>query len=263
MTDSKKTIDIYRQKVLSRGPIPRHIAIIMDGNGRWAKERGLHRVAGHNEGINSVREVVRECGRLGVEVLTLYTFSVENWSRPKSEVSALMHLLLKTIRNEVNELHKNNVRLTLMGDLGNLPKSTRTGLLDGVEKTKNNSGLNLNLALSYGSRQEIIEAVKAISRDVVNQKVDINAINDELFSQYLYTANKPDPDLLIRTSGEMRISNFLLWQLAYTEIYVTPIYWPAFRTPELLEAVESYQNRERRFGRTSDQINRKSGTNSQ
>lgn len=235
----------------------------MDGNGRWAKERGLPRVAGHNEGINSVREIVRECGRLGVEVLTLYTFSVENWSRPKSEVSALMSLLLKTIRNEVDELHKNNVRLTLMGYLDNLPVSTRKGLLEGVEKTKNNTGLNLNLALSYGSRQEIIDAVKRISKDVSAGKLNIESINDELFSDYLYTAGKPDPDLLIRTSGEMRISNFLLWQLAYTEIYVTPIYWPAFRIPELLEAVESYQNRERRFGRTSDQLNYNTGTNSQ
>lgn len=263
MTKSDETINVLRQHILSRGHIPRHIAIIMDGNGRWAKERGLPRVAGHNEGINSVREVVRECGRLGVEVLTLYTFSVENWSRPKSEVSALMSLLLKTIRNEVDELHKNNVRLTLMGYLDNLPRGTRKGLLEGVEKTKYNSGLNLNLALSYGSRQEIIDAVKAISKDVLNGKFTIESIDDEMFSNYLYTVGKPDPDLLIRTSGEMRISNFLLWQLAYTEIFVTPIYWPAFRIAELLEAVESYQNRERRFGRTSAQINRKTGTNSQ
>lgn len=263
MSDSDLKIDQLREKILSRGRIPRHIAIIMDGNGRWAKERGLPRVAGHNEGINSVREVVRECGRIGIEVLTLYTFSVENWSRPKSEVSALMNLLLRTIQNEVNELHKNNVRLTLMGYLDNLPASTRRGLLKGVKKTQNNTGLNLNLAISYGSRQEIIDAVRAIARDVLGQKITIESINDELFSNYLYTAGKPDPDLLIRTSGEMRISNFLLWQLAYTEIYVTPVYWPAFRETELLKAVESYQNRERRFGRTSDQLNKKAGTHSQ
>lgn len=263
MEPSDNKIDMLREEVLAGGQIPRHIAIIMDGNGRWAKERGLPRVAGHNEGINSVREVVRECGRIKVEVLTLYTFSVENWSRPKSEVSALMNLLLRTIQNEIDELHKNNVRLTLMGYLDNLPASTRRGLLKGVHKTQNNTGLNLNLAISYGSRQEIIDAVRAISRDVRDQKISVESINEELFSNYLYTAGKPDPDLLIRTSGELRISNFLLWQLAYTEIYVTSVYWPAFRQAELLEAVRSYQNRERRFGRTSDQLNRKKGKNSQ
>ncbi len=261
MESSDNKIDLLREEVLAGGQIPRHIAIIMDGNGRWAKERGLPRVAGHNEGINSVREVVRECGRIKVEVLTLYTFSVENWSRPKSEVSALMSLLLRTIQNEVDELHKNNVRLTLMGYLDSLPASTRRGLLKGVQKTQNNTGLNLNLAISYGSRQEIIDAVRAISRDVLDQKISIESINEELFSNYLYTAGIPDPDLLIRTSGELRISNFLLWQLAYTEIYVTSVYWPAFRQAELLKAVRSYQSRERRFGRISDQLNRKTGTN--
>ncbi len=254
MENKENSINILREKIQSAGHLPRHIAIIMDGNGRWAKERGLPRVAGHNEGINSVREITRECGKIGIEVLTLYTFSVENWSRPKSEVSALMHLLLKPIRYEVDEFHKINVRLTLMGYLDNLPKGTRKGLLDGVEKTKNNTGLNLNLALSYGSRQEIIDAVKSIALDFKDGKIDINSINDELISSYLYTAGKPDPDLLIRTSGELRISNFLLWQLAYTELYVTPTYWPAFRIKELLLAIESYQKRERRFGRTSDQI---------
>ena len=251
------TIDDLRKKILSKGIMPRHIAIIMDGNGRWARERGLPRVAGHNEGINSVREVTRECGELGIEVLTLYTFSAENWSRPKSEVSALMSLLLRTIRSEIDELHKNNVRFTMIGHLGDLPRAPLKGLMEGVEKTKHNTGLNLNLALSYGSRQEMIDAVQAIAKDVRDGQIDINEINDELFSDYLYTAGKPDPDLLIRTSGELRVSNFLLWQLAYTEIYVTPIYWPAFRAKELLDAIESYQKRERRFGRTSDQLNRK------
>lgn len=251
------TIDDLRKKFLSKGIMPRHIAIIMDGNGRWAKERGLPRVAGHNEGINSVREVTRECGELGIEVLTLYTFSVENWSRPKSEVSALMNLLLRTIRSEIDELHKNNVRFTMIGHIDDLPREPLKGLMEGVEKTKHNTGLNLNLALSYGSRQEMIDAVQAIAKDVRDGQIDINEINDELFSDYLYTAGKPDPDLLIRTSGELRVSNFLLWQLAYTEIYVTPIYWPAFRAKELLDAIESYQKRERRFGRTSDQLNRK------
>ena len=254
MNNNQTSLDKLREQIKSAGRLPRHIAIIMDGNGRWAKQRGLPRVAGHNEGINSVREITRECGKLGIEVLTLYTFSVENWSRPKSEVSALMHLLLKTIRNEVDELHKNNVRLTLMGCLDSLPTGTRKGLLEGVEKTKDNTGLNLNLALSYGSRQEIIEAVKAIARNVKENKIGIDSIDEKMISDNLYTVGKPDPDLLIRTSGELRISNFLLWQLAYTELYVTPIYWPAFRTKELLLAIESYQKRERRFGLTSDQL---------
>jgi len=254
MVNKDLSLDEYRQKLIKSGPIPRHIAIIMDGNGRWARERGLPRVAGHNEGINSVREVTRECGNLGVEVLTLYTFSKENWSRPKNEVSALMNLLLKTIRNEIDELDKNNVRLTMIGRIQDLPSRPLKGLLEGVVKTQNNSGLNLNLALSYGSRQEIIEAVMKIVEDTRAGKINYDDITENLFSNYLYTVGKPDPDLLIRTSGELRLSNFLLWQLAYTEIFVTPMYWPAFRSRELLEAIESYQKRERRFGRTSDQL---------
>ena len=254
MVNKDLSLDEYRQKVIKSGPIPRHIAIIMDGNGRWAKQRGLPRVAGHNEGINSVREVTRECGNLGVEVLTLYTFSKENWSRPKNEVSALMNLLLKTIRNEIDELHKNNVRLTMIGRIQDLPTRPLKGLLEGVARTQNNSGLNLNLALSYSSRQEIVEAVMRIVADTQAGKIKYDDITENLFSNYLYTVGKPDPDLLIRTSGELRLSNFLLWQLAYTEIFVTPVYWPAFRSRELLEAIESYQKRERRFGRTSDQL---------
>jgi undecaprenyl diphosphate synthase len=254
MVNKDLSLDEYRQKLIKSGPIPRHIAIIMDGNGRWAKERGLPRVAGHNEGINSVREVTRECGRLGVEVLTLYTFSKENWSRPKTEVSALMNLLLKTIRNEINELDQNNVRLTMIGRIQDLPTRPLQGLLEGVERTRNNNGLNLNLALSYGSRQEIVEAITKIIEDVQTGKISSRDITENMFSDYLYTVGKPDPDLLIRTSGELRLSNFLLWQMAYTEIFVTPVYWPAFRSRELLEAIESYQKRERRFGRTSDQL---------
>lgn len=257
MTPKNNDIDTFRKRVLSRGILPRHIAIIMDGNGRWAKDRGLPRIAGHNEGINSVREVTRECGQLGIEVLTLYTFSIENWSRPKNEVSALMNLLLKTIRKEIDELHKNNVRLSMIGHTEDLPVGPRKGLMEGVKKTKNNSGLNLNLALSYGGRTEILDAIKAISRNIQSGKIGIEDIDESLVSDYLYTKGKPDPDLLIRTSGELRISNFLLWQMAYTEIYVTPIYWPEFRRKELLKAVESYQKRERRFGRISEQINGK------
>jgi undecaprenyl diphosphate synthase len=254
MSKEDQEIIKLREEVMSQEVLPRHIAIIMDGNGRWAKQRGLPRVAGHNEGINSVREVTRECGNLGIKVLTLYTFSVENWSRPKSEVSALMTLLLHTIRNEIDELHKNNVRLTLIGHLTDLPDDPLKGLMEGVEKTSQNTGLNLNLALSYGGRVEILDATRAIAKDVLEGRIGLDDIDEKLFSDYLYTRGMPDPDLLIRTSGELRISNFLLWQMAYTEIYVTETFWPDFRNKELLLAIREYQKRERRFGKTSEQI---------
>lgn len=250
-------IEQIREQILKKGHLPRHIAIIMDGNGRWAKQKGLPRFAGHNEGINSIREVTRECGNLGIKVLTLYTFSAENWSRPKSEVSALMKLLLNTIQNEIDDLDKNHVKLTLIGRLRDLPKAPYQKLMDGVERTKNNTGLNLNLALSYGSRIEILDAVKTIAQKILSGDLKVSDINEKVFSDYLYTRGKPDPDLLIRTSGEFRISNFLLWQLAYTEIYVTPVYWPAFRKMELFEAIADYQRRERRFGMTSEQVTTK------
>ncbi|HRS90782.1 MAG TPA: isoprenyl transferase [Candidatus Marinimicrobia bacterium] len=254
MSKEDQEIIKLREEVMSQEVLPRHIAIIMDGNGRWAKQRGLPRVAGHNEGINSVREVTRECGSLGIKVLTLYTFSVENWSRPKSEVSALMTLLLHTIRNEIDELHKNNVRLTLIGHLTDLPDDPLKGLMEGVEKTSQNTGLNLNLALSYGGRVEILDATRAIAKDVLEGRISLDDIDEKLFSDYLYTRGMPDPDLLIRTSGELRLSNFLLWQMAYTEIYVTETLWPDFRYKELLLAIREYQKRERRFGKTSEQI---------
>ncbi len=254
MSKEDQEISKLREEVMTQGVLPRHIAIIMDGNGRWAKQRGLPRVAGHNEGINSVREVTRECGKLGIKVLTLYTFSVENWSRPKSEVSALMTLLLRTIRNEIDELHKNNVRLTLIGHLTDLPDDPLKSLMEGVAKTSQNTGLNLNLALSYGGRVEILDAARAIAKDVLEGRIGLDDINEKLFSDYLYTRGMPDPDLLIRTSGELRISNFLLWQMAYTEIYVTETLWPDFRNKELLLAIREYQKRERRFGKTSEQI---------
>jgi len=260
MSKTDQEIINLREQVLAQGELPRHIAIIMDGNGRWAKKRGLPRVAGHNEGINSVREITRECGKIGIKVLTLYTFSIENWSRPESEVTYLMTLLLRTIRNEVQELHKNNVRLTLMGHLADLPDDPLKGLLDGVEKTNRNTGLNLNLALSYGGRAEILDATRAIARDVREGKFEPKNIDEHLFSSYLYTRDMPDPDLLIRTSGELRISNFLLWQMAYTELYVTDTLWPDFRNKELLLAIRDYQKRERRFGKTSEQISKPSGT---
>ncbi len=237
------------------GHIPEHIAIIMDGNGRWAKERSLPRLAGHKEGVNSVREITRVCGEIGVKHLTLYTFSTENWRRPKAEVSALMTLLLKTISTEVRELHKNNVRFTAIGDLKKLPKSTQKGIFDGIEITKNNTGLNLCLALNYGSRQEMVSAVQAIAKKVKKGDLKLDEINETIFSNTLSTSDMPNPDLLIRTSGEYRLSNFLLWQCAYSEILMTKTFWPAFREDALIEAILEYQSRERRFGKVSEQVN--------
>ena len=228
--------------------VPQHIAIIMDGNGRWAKQRGLPRISGHREGINSVREIVRACGDLGVKILTLYTFSSENWRRPRREVSALMRLLLITINREVADLNRNNVRLMVIGRIEDLPERPRQGILRGIEQLKSNTGLLLNLALSYGGRQEILDAVNRIGQEKKT------GVTEEQFSKYLYTAQIPDPELLIRTSGELRLSNFLLWQLAYTEIYVTDVLWPDFRRPQLLEAMAAYESRERRFGRVSEQL---------
>ena len=236
------------------GHVPEHIAIIMDGNGRWAKARALPRIAGHKEGINSVREITRVCGEIGVKHLTLYTFSTENWKRPSSEVSALMHLLLKTIKEEIKELHKKGVRFTIIGDLDTIPVKTAKGLKEGIEITKDNTGLNLNLALNYGSRQEIVEAMKSIAYQVQAGKVKPNNIDVELLSNFLLTNNMPDPELLIRTSGEHRLSNFLLWQIAYTEIFMTDLYWPEFREEQLLNAILDFQSRERRFGNIKEMI---------
>jgi len=242
-----------RNNVLS-GHIPDHIAIIMDGNGRWARERSLPRIAGHREGINSVREITQLCGEIGVKHLTLYTFSTENWQRPKAEVSALMTLLLKTINKEVKELHKNNVKFTVIGDLAMLPRSTRKGLQDGIELTQGNGGLNLCLALNYGSRQEMIDAIQSLASKVQSGEMEPEEINEAIFSNALYTKGIPDPDLLIRTSGECRLSNFLLWQSAYTEIFITDTYWPEFREEQLMDAITVYQLRERRFGKVSEQV---------
>ena len=240
-------------KVL-RGHVPEHIAIIMDGNGRWAKARALPRIAGHKEGINSVREITRVCGEVGVRHLTLYTFSTENWKRPSSEVSALMHLLLKTIKEEIKELHKKGVRFTIIGDLDTIPVKTAEGLRDGIEITKANTGLNLNLALNYGSRQEIVEAMKSIAYQVKAGEVKPKNIDLELLSNSLLTNSMPDPELLIRTSGEHRLSNFLLWQIAYTEIFMTDLFWPEFREEQLLNAILDFQSRERRFGNIKEII---------
>ena len=241
-----------REAILERGSIPSHVAIIMDGNGRWAQQRGYPRVAGHREGVNSVREVVQACGELGIEVLTLYTFSKENWKRPKDEVTALMRLLLMTIKKEVYQLNKNNVRLNVIGDLDDLPYLTRKSMLESIEMLRHNTGLVLNLALSYSSRREILTAVSAISQDIALKKLKPEQINEQIFSNYLYTAGIPDPDLLIRTSGELRVSNFLLWQIAYAEIYVSDVYWPDFRKEKFFEAIQAYQQRDRRFGRVKN-----------
>ena len=241
-------MDLLRKQIIENGNIPNHIAIIMDGNGRWAKEKILPRFAGHREGINSVREITRVCGEIDVKHLTLYTFSFENWSRPKTEVSALMTLLLKTMNKEVHELHKKNVRLTSIGALEDLPKDSRQGILDGIEKTKNNTGLNLVLALSYGGRQEILKAIKQLCVDLEHGDIKAADIDTELFRNYLYTADTPDPELLIRTSGENRISNFLLWQSAYTELVFLNVLWPDFKKKHFVDALVQFSQRKRRYG---------------
>ena len=230
---------------------PEHIAIIMDGNGRWAKKSSLPRIAGHKEGIGSVRAITKKCDEIGIKYLSLYTFSSENWKRPRSEVKALMRLLLTTIRREIKDLNKNNVRLMTIGDLNDLPDDARRGMEEGIELTKHNSGLNLILALSYGSRNEILRMVKNITAKVMNGEINPNKINESDITRELDTSNIPDPDLLIRTGGEFRLSNFLLWQIAYSEIYVTDKYWPEFRENELSKALDDYHDRDRRYGKVS------------
>ncbi|HIA85278.1 MAG TPA: isoprenyl transferase [Candidatus Marinimicrobia bacterium] len=243
-----------REKIVEQGNLPAHIAIIMDGNGRWAKANNLPRVAGHVEGINSVREIVQVCGEIGVSYLTLYTFSNENWKRPQKEVSAIMKLLLSTIKKEVGNLNKNNVRLSTIGNINNLPDNSRQGILEGIEVTKNNTGLNLILALNYSSRQELLMAVQRIADKILSGEMNSNQISEAIFSRELYTVDIPDPDLLIRTGGESRISNFLLWQLAYTEFFLTDIHWPDFREEDLLNSIIDYQGRQRRFGQIEEQV---------
>lgn len=234
--------------------MPRHVAIIMDGNGRWAKKRGLPRIEGHKAGIESVRAVVEAAGALGINALTLYTFSSENWARPKSEVSALMKLLVETIKKETDELHRKNVRLMVIGDFESLPFVPRRGVRQTIDKLKNNKGLIVNLALSYSARSEILNAVHKIVSRVKQGSLTVDDIDEQYMSQMMDTQPIGDPDLLIRTSGEMRISNFLLWQLAYTELYFVETLWPDFRHNEFFEAIEIYQSRERRFGKVSEQL---------
>ena len=238
------------EALIARGNIPRHVAIIMDGNGRWAKARGVPRVMGHRAAREAVREAVRGCTALGVEVLTLYTFSVENWQRPAREVSALMTILRQTLRAEARELHANNVRLQVIGRIDDLPSVVRETIAETQAMLADNTGLQLNLALSYSGRAEIVDAVRTLMKDVREMKLDPAKVDEEFLGSYLYTAGLPDPDLLIRTSGEMRLSNFMLWQLAYTELWITDILWPDFRRAHLYEAIADFQGRERRFGRS-------------
>ena len=231
-----------------------HIAIIMDGNGRWAKQRGLERVFGHKEGANAVRRVVEETGKLQIPYLTLYTFSTENWNRPEAEVTALMSLLVSAIRNETTNLIQNNVRLNAIGNLDDLPEACRKELLDAIAQTSHCTGLTLTLALSYSGRSELTRATREIARKVSEGTLAPEAVTDETISNSLYTSNMPDPDILIRTGGEQRISNFLLWQLAYTELFFLPVMWPDFTGEHLREVIDRFLSRERRFGKTSEQV---------
>lgn len=235
--------------------LPKHIAIIMDGNGRWAKQQGFKRVFGHENGTKSVRTVVEACAELGVEFLTLYAFSTENWNRPRLEVETLMKLLVSSLKKEITTLQDNNIKLNAIGSLSALPKKVQHELLEVIEKTKNNSRMTLTLALSYGSREELLNTVKIISDKVKNNIISLETIDESVINKHLYTHDLPDVDLLIRSSGEQRISNFLLWQIAYAELYFTPTLWPDFREEHLYQAIIAYQQRERRFGKTSEQLN--------
>ncbi len=239
---------------INKDNLPKHLAIIMDGNGRWAKKQGLMRTFGHETGTKSVKVIVETCAKLGIENLTLYAFSSENWNRPKLEISTLMKILINSLKNELETLQKNNIKLNSIGNLEKLPKSAQKELLEVINKTKDNTRMTLTLALSYGSREELIQAIKIISSKVKNNIISTDAIDESIINQHLYTQNLPDVDLLIRTSGEHRISNFLLWQIAYAELYFTDVLWPDFTEQNLYEAIISYQKRERRFGKTSEQI---------
>jgi len=239
---------------IDKNNLPKHLAIIMDGNGRWAKKQGMLRVFGHEKGTKSVKQTVENCAKLGIDFLTLYAFSTENWNRPKIEVDTLMKLLVSALKKELKTLQNNNIKLNAIGNLDSLPSGVRKELVEVIEKTQENSRMTLTLALSYGARDEIINAVKIISEKVKNNIISVDAIEESIINQHLYTQNMPDVDLVIRTSGEHRISNFLLWQIAYAEFYFTDVLWPDFNEEELHKALLSYQKRERRFGKTSEQI---------
>lgn len=236
--------------------LPKHVAIIMDGNGRWAKQQGLLRIVGHENGTKSVRTTVEACAEIGIQNLTLYAFSTENWSRPKQEVNTLMKLLVKSLKKEIKTLQNNNIKLNAIGKLNELPEKAYKELMEVIDKTKHNTHMNLTLALSYGSREELISAIKKISAKVKNNIISEDSIDESVINKHLYTQNLPDVDLLIRTSGEQRISNFLLWQIAYAELYFTEVLWPDFTENDLYKALTCYENRERRFGKTSDQLSK-------
>ena len=240
---------------LKKSALPKHLAIIMDGNGRWAKQRGKLRVFGHENGVKSVRETVENCAKMGIEYLTLYAFSTENWNRPKLEVDTLMRLLVASLKKELKTLNKNNIKLNAIGNITSLPKKAHNELLEVIGKTGKNTGMTLTLALSYGAREELKTAIQQISTKVKNNIISPENIDETIINNHLYTHNLPDVDLLIRTSGEHRISNFLLWQIAYAELYFIDVFWPDFSEQHLVEAIINYQNRERRFGKTSEQLN--------
>ncbi|PKH50496.1 di-trans,poly-cis-decaprenylcistransferase [Tenacibaculum sp. Bg11-29] len=246
MEDKLQSIDLQK--------VPNHIAIIMDGNGRWAKGKGMQRIFGHRNALTAIRETADTASEIGVKFITLYAFSTENWNRPKLEVDALMSLLVSTLKKELPDFQRKNVKINAIGNISSLPKNAQKVLASVIEQTKNNTKITLTFALSYGSREEIVNAFKNISKKVVNKELDIEKIDEKIINNHLYTFNLPDVDLMIRTSGEQRISNFLLWQLAYAELYFTEILWPDFRRENLFDAVIDYQNRERRFGKTSEQI---------
>ncbi|HEX7358294.1 MAG TPA: isoprenyl transferase [Ignavibacteriaceae bacterium] len=254
---SSSSDEQIKEALKKSGEIPKHIAIIMDGNGRWAKKRGLPRVAGHKRGVDTVKEIVEACAEIGVKFLTLYTFSTENWKRPKDEVSTLMRLLLNSLRDRVNELNDNDVRLTTIGNTQSLPIEVQKQLSSDIERTKNNKKMVLNLALSYSGRWELLEAIKQIADSAAKSKIKVEDIDENLISSFLTTKDIPDPDLVIRTSGEFRVSNFLLWQIAYSEFIITETLWPDFSKFDLYDAIKIFQTRERRFGKVSEQIKKK------
>jgi undecaprenyl diphosphate synthase len=253
-TEQTEQDKLIQQQLSGSGALPKHVAIIMDGNGRWAKERKLPRVAGHRNGVDSVRDIVQACGQLDIPYLTLYAFSTENWKRPRSEVMVLMNLLLEYLRGEFEELNRNNVRLNAIGQLNALPKPVQKQLYKSIEDLSGNTGLTLTLALSYSGRWDILRAVQTLALDVRGGKLSPEDISEELFRTYLTTQSLPDPDLMIRTSGEMRLSNFLLWEMAYSEIFIAPVFWPDFRRDNLYTALRDFLQRERRFGKTSEQL---------
>ncbi|HMQ69486.1 MAG TPA: isoprenyl transferase [Ignavibacteria bacterium] len=248
---------IKQDELKNNGEIPVHIAIIMDGNGRWAKSKGLSRVFGHNEGVNSARDIVEASGQLGVKYLTLYTFSTENWRRPKNEITLLMKLLIRSIRDETDRLHQNNVKLVATGNLSGLPDKVMKELSDAMEKTRDNKLMTLNLALNYSGRWDILNAAKRVIKEHNKSNFDLNNFTEKDFERYLSMSEFPDPDLMIRTGGEFRISNYMLWQIAYSEIYIDNNYWPDFKRDQYYKAISEFQKRERRFGMTSEQLNKK------